>query len=107
MSGTAETGRVLDVDLSEIAAMRIPPTILENGTDLIPVPHKHRSPSNEVRIFVGDHAGSREMDRDHPSRIDSALKSWLDSVIVPSLVRRYLSEREESKRTGVNQGTKT
>jgi len=64
------------------ARLRIPPTIFENGADA---------------------AVSKEVHRSQPARIDPALKSWLDNVIIPTLVRRYLSEREESKRTASSQ----
>jgi hypothetical protein len=52
---------------------------------------------NEETPLVEKPASSRETHRNRPSRIDPALKSWLDNVIIPSLVRRYLLEREESK----------
>jgi hypothetical protein len=40
---------------------------------------------------------SREEQRRCPSRIDPALKSWLDNVIIPSLVQEYLLKRKEPK----------
>jgi len=84
---TGETGRGPDVELSKMAArLRIPPTIFENGADA---------------------AVSKEVHRGQPARIDPALKSWLDNVIIPSLVRRFLSEREASERIPLTQGTDT
>jgi len=68
------------------ARLRIPPTIFENGADA---------------------AVSKEVHRSQPARIDPALKSWLDNVIIPTLVRRYLSEREAPKRSASSQGTDT
>ena len=32
-----------------------------------------------------------------PKRMSAALKSWLDNVIIPNLVRQYLRERPESQ----------
>ncbi len=39
-------------------------------------------------------------------RLDPALKSWLDNVIIPALVREYLAEIEKQNRlatTGVSE----
>ena len=39
-------------------------------------------------------------------RLDPALKSWLDNVIIPALVREYLAEIEQQNRlatTGVSE----
>jgi hypothetical protein len=41
-----------------------------------------------------DPAESKEARRGRPARIDPAIKSWLDSVIIPSLVQQFLSERK-------------
>ena len=46
--------------------------------------------------------------REGRAAISRALKSWLDNVIVPTLVRRYLVEREQaSRRRGTCGGTDT
>ena len=57
-----------------------------------------RATENRGALAAGDHSGVKEDQRTYPSLIDPALKSWFDNVIVPSLVRNYLFEREESKR---------
>ena len=44
-----------------------------------------------------DHSDAKEKLRKCPPRINPALKSWLDNVIIPSLVQRYLVDREAPK----------
>ena len=56
------------------------------------------APENRGALAAEDHSGVKEEQRTCPSPIDPALKSWFDNVIIPSLVRNYLFEREESKR---------
>lgn len=68
-----------------------------SGIDHSGKPPKRLSPINEETPLIEKPASSRETHRNRPSRIDPALKSWLDNVIIPSLVRRYLLEREEAK----------
>jgi hypothetical protein len=58
---------------------------------------KRRPPAKEGAILAENPAGSRKEHRDCPSRLGPALKSWLDNLIIPSLVQRYLLEREEFK----------
>jgi hypothetical protein len=38
-------------------------------------------------------------------RLDPALKSWLDNVIIPALVRDYLSEIEKQNRLATTDGS--
>ena len=67
--------------------MSVPPTIVENGADLIKLAPKRRPSAKGA-------SATREI------RIDAEVKSWLDNVIVPSLVRQYLIEKQESKTLG-------
>lgn len=34
----------------------------------------------------------------HGKRLDPALKSWLDNVIIPALVREYIADTEKQNR---------
>lgn len=61
------------------------------------LPESHQ-PTDDGGPLAEIRAGSREQRRIRPSRIDPALKSWLDEIIIPSLVRSYILEREESQR---------
>jgi hypothetical protein len=38
-------------------------------------------------------------------RLDPALKSWLDNVIIPALVREYLAEIEKQNRLATTGGS--
>lgn len=38
-------------------------------------------------------------------RLDPALKSWLDNVIIPALVRDYLAEIEKQNRLATTSGS--
>ena len=38
-------------------------------------------------------------------RLDPELKSWMDNVIIPALVRQYLAEIEERNRLATNGGS--
>ena len=58
---------------------------------------EHRQAAGDGITAVENRAGSREERRIRPSRIDPALKSWLDEVIIPSLVRSYIRDREDPK----------
>lgn len=40
-----------------------------------------------------------------PHKLDPALKSWLDNVIIPALVREYLAEIEKQNRLAVPGGS--
>lgn len=40
-----------------------------------------------------------------PHKLDPALKSWLDNVIIPALVREYLAEIEKQNRLATNGGS--
>ena len=44
----------------------------------------------------------RQLDSSRPSslgkKLDPALKSWMDNVIIPALVREYLAEMEKRNR---------
>lgn len=41
--------------------------------------------------------GTGEKDRGGPAQISAGLKSWFDNVIIPSLIKLYLSEQDEPK----------
>ena len=43
--------------------------------------------------------------RPRPKRLDPALKSWLDNVIIPALVRDYLAEIEKQNRLATTGGS--
>jgi hypothetical protein len=70
--------------------------ISQAGKPKVDLP-KRQLRANDGKI-VEKPVGSREAHQSL-SRIDPALKSWLDNVIIPSLVRSYLVERGTSKRT--------
>lgn len=72
--------------------MSAPPTIFENGADLITLAPKRRPSARGA-------SATREI------RIDAEVKSWLDSVIIPNLVRQYLLEKEEFKAIGKREKT--
>lgn len=38
-------------------------------------------------------------------RLDPALKSWMDNVIIPALVREYLAEMEKQNRLATTGGS--
>lgn len=38
-------------------------------------------------------------------KLDPALKSWLDNVIIPALVREYLAEIEQRNRLATSSGS--
>ena len=38
-------------------------------------------------------------------RLDPALKSWLDNVIIPALVREYVAETEKHNRLAMDGGS--
>lgn len=40
-----------------------------------------------------------------PRKLDPALKSWLDNVIIPALVREYLAEIEKQNRLAATGGS--
>ncbi len=43
--------------------------------------------------------------RPNRKRLDPALKSWLDNVIIPALVRDYLAEIEKQNRLATTGGS--
>jgi hypothetical protein len=43
--------------------------------------------------------------RPRHTRLDPALKSWLDNVIIPALVRDYLAEIEKQNRLATTGGS--
>lgn len=43
--------------------------------------------------------------RSHPVRLNPALKSWLDNVIIPALVQEYLDEIERRNRLATTGGS--
>lgn len=43
--------------------------------------------------------------RSHPIKLNPALKSWLDNVIIPALVEEYLAEIEQKNRLAVTGGS--
>ena len=47
------------------------------------------------------HGGARS----HPIKLNPALKSWLDNVIIPALVEEYLAEIEQKNRLAVTGGS--
>ncbi|MGC1781201.1 MAG: hypothetical protein WA708_01635 [Acidobacteriaceae bacterium] len=40
-----------------------------------------------------------------PVKLDPALKSWLDNVVIPALVREYLAEIEQRNRLATTGGS--
>lgn len=58
----------------------------------------------------GDEATSERQPRStRPSslgrRLDPGLKSWMDNVIIPALVREYLAEIEQRNRLAITDGS--
>ncbi len=47
------------------------------------------------------HGGARS----HPIKLNPALKSWLDNVIIPALVEEYLAEIEQKNRLAITGGS--
>jgi hypothetical protein len=47
------------------------------------------------------HGGARS----HPIKLNPALKSWLDNVIIPALVEEYLAEIEQKNRLAITDGS--
>jgi hypothetical protein len=43
--------------------------------------------------------------RNHSIKLNPALKSWLDNVIIPALVEEYLAEIEEKNRRAITGGS--
>jgi hypothetical protein len=43
--------------------------------------------------------------RGHPIKLNPALKSWLDNVIIPALVEEYLAEIEQKNRLAITGGS--
>jgi hypothetical protein len=43
--------------------------------------------------------------RSHPIKLNPALKSWLDNVIIPALVEEYLAEIEQKNRLAITGGS--
>ena len=43
--------------------------------------------------------------KNHPVKLNPALKSWLDNVIIPALVEEYLAEIEQKNRLAVTGGS--
>lgn len=54
-------------------------------------------PALEKRSESAAHGGTRS----HPIKLNPALKSWLDNVIIPALVEEYLAEIERKNRLAV------
>lgn len=61
-------------------------------------PGKQKDQPGNLRSEQRDSGKRSIQDRDRPMAISRELKSWLDNVIIPSLVRKYLEEREASVR---------
>ena len=67
----------------------------------------------EDKIARNGTVGAREVRSDRsatsgkrPVKLDPVLKSWLDNVVVPALVRQYVAEMERSNRlatTGISE----
>lgn len=64
------------------------------GADVLRRP-KPRSP---IQPKGGTPSGAEEGVSRRTRKLDPALKSWLDNVIIPALVREYLSEIEKQNR---------
>ncbi len=47
------------------------------------------------------HGGARS----HSIKLNPALKSWLDNVIIPALVEEYLAEIEQKNRLAITGGS--
>ena len=43
--------------------------------------------------------------KSHPVKLNPALKSWLDNVIIPALVEEYLAEIEQKNRLAITGGS--
>lgn len=43
--------------------------------------------------------------KNHPVKLNPALKSWLDNVIIPALVEEYLAEIEQKNRLAITGGS--
>ena len=55
----------------------------------------------EKRHGAAVHGGTRS----HPIKLNPALKSWLDNVIIPALVEEYLAEIEQKNRLAITGGS--
>jgi hypothetical protein len=55
----------------------------------------------EKRPGTAAHGGARS----HPIKLNPALKSWLDNVIIPALVEEYLAEIEQKNRLAITGGS--
>ncbi len=58
-------------------------------------------PALEKRSGTAARGGARS----HPIKLNPALKSWLDNVIIPALVEEYLAEIEQKNRLAVTGGS--
>ncbi len=60
-----------------------------------------------TEVVIGQQSGSthpRSLGK-RPHKLDPALKSWLDNVIIPALVREYLAEIEKRNRLAMTSGS--
>ena len=57
--------------------------------------------TQEKQPGTAAHGGARN----HPIKLNPALKSWLDNVIIPALVEEYLAEIERKNRLAITGGS--
>jgi len=63
--------------------------------------------ASRTEVVLGQQSGSMHPKSfgNRPNRPNTALKSWLDNVIIPALVREYLAEIEKRNRLATTGGS--
>jgi hypothetical protein len=66
-----------------------------------------RRAKNDTGSPLGKRPGTaaHEVVRNRPIKLNPALKSWLDNVIIPALVEEYLAEIEQKNRLAITGGS--